>query len=148
MVTLQFLDGDHLKLVGAFGFKQPFLDFFDTVKGNECACGTALESRRQIVVPDVDSSEIFAGKPSLAVMREAGSAAVVSTPLIGRDGKLLGMSSIHKRSMFDPTEIELETFRWVAHAISAAFSDPSSAQARMLRTVAKWERVENDRSPD
>jgi len=59
------------------------------------ACGAALASARQIWIENVENDAAFA--PHLEVARAAGFAAVMSTPLIGGQGNLIGMLSVHFR---------------------------------------------------
>ncbi len=47
------------------------------------------------IVEDVSRSPILLNKPPLAVLEAAGVRAVQSTPLLARDGRLLGMLSTH-----------------------------------------------------
>src|SRR5262245_35149808 len=62
-----------LKIAVHRGFAPAFLDFFDTVEpGEAAACGAALEAATRVVVDDVTTSPIFAGQPSLDVLRDAG----------------------------------------------------------------------------
>jgi hypothetical protein len=77
------------------GFKCPFLDFFMCVHGGKAACGTALETRRRVIVEDVTESPVFHGTNALEVLLDAGVRAVQSTPLIGSSGTILGILSTH-----------------------------------------------------
>ncbi len=61
------------------GFDEPFLRFFAAVADDICACGTAMGSRRRVIVEDVTSSDIFKGQPSLDALLQAGVRAVQST---------------------------------------------------------------------
>ena len=97
-----------LRIVASRGFGPAFLSYFGVVPASsESACGAALGQGRRIVVPDVTASEIFAGKRSGDVLREAGVRAVQSTPLFGRDGRVLGMISTHRHSVWTPSDVEL-----------------------------------------
>jgi two-component sensor histidine kinase len=58
-------------------------------------------------VEDVRQSDIFAGKPSLDVLLNAGVRAIQVTPLISSAGKTLGMLSTHFKKPFRPGEREL-----------------------------------------
>jgi hypothetical protein len=107
MGNVQLLDpiSNTLRIVAQKGFKQPFLDFFAEVSPHEAAaCGTALKLHEQVVVDDVTKSPIFAGTPSLRVLRDAGVRAVQSTPLITKTGHIVGMISTHYRTPRYPTE--------------------------------------------
>ncbi|HVO45274.1 MAG TPA: PAS domain S-box protein, partial [Steroidobacteraceae bacterium] len=89
--TLQLLEGDSLRIVAHHGHRQPFLDFFASAESRASVCGEATKRGERVVVPDVEKSPLFAGTPSLAVLREAGVRAVQSTPMRSRTGELLGI---------------------------------------------------------
>src|SRR5258707_15707441 len=92
------------------GFEQPFLDFFKEVSAEfETCCGRALRSGRRTFVEDVEAEEGFASFGagfSAAGFFSAGFRAVQSTPLVGRDGRPLGMLSTHFRNVHRPTTHE------------------------------------------
>lgn len=97
--TVQVFDDSigALKLVAHRGFEQPFLEFFDVVTTQGSVCELAMKSRTRVVVPDVTTSELLAGTPSLEVLLDAKVRAVQSTPLISSSAMLLGMISTHYR---------------------------------------------------
>jgi signal transduction histidine kinase/CheY-like chemotaxis protein len=107
--NVQLLDRDTRALVIAAqqGFEAPFLTFFAHVADDGSACAAAMRTGGQTVVEDVATSEIFVGQRSLQVMIEAGARAVISTPLIGSDGSVLGMVSVHFPAPHRPSEREL-----------------------------------------
>jgi PAS domain S-box-containing protein len=105
--NIQLYDPDTgaLKIAAQRGFKQEFLDHFDRVHEGSASCGTALERRSRVVVEDVLTEPSFAAhRPVVAA---AGYRAVQSTPLIGRDGEVLGMLSTHFRRPHRPLGREL-----------------------------------------
>jgi PAS domain S-box-containing protein len=88
------------------GFSQDFLDFFREVSADRAStCGRALRTGERIIVEDVEADASFA--PMRHVCRAAGFRAVQSTPLLGRDGRPLGMISTHFRAVHRPSEQEL-----------------------------------------
>jgi PAS domain S-box-containing protein len=107
--NLQLLDPSSgtLMLAAHRGFEDPFLRFFAVVKDEISVCGAVMRTRERIVVEDITSSEIFAGKPSRKVMLDAGVRAVQSTPLVSSTGKLLGITSTHFGQPHRPGEREL-----------------------------------------
>ena len=66
-----------------------------------------MRTGAQVVVPDVVSSEIFAGQTSKAVILEEGIRGVIATPLKSSKGNVLGVVTIHFRALHQPTEREL-----------------------------------------
>jgi PAS domain S-box-containing protein len=87
------------------GFDAAFLAFFDSPRDD--ASAAAMQSGARVVVEDVESSEIFLGQPSQAVMLDAGVRAVISTPLMSSTGTLLGIFSTHFSEPHRPEEREL-----------------------------------------
>jgi len=85
-----------LKILVHRGFEPPFLEFFGRVDEEVvAACGRAFQPASHVLIPDVITSEMFAGTPALCVLLEAGVRAVQSTPLVSSKGRVLGMISTH-----------------------------------------------------
>jgi PAS domain S-box-containing protein len=104
--NIQLLHGEHLRIAVHQGFGADFLDFFREVSaGDDSACGRALRTGERMVIEDVETDPPFA--PMRPITRAAGFRAVVSTPILGRAGKPLGMFSTHFRSPHRPTVHEL-----------------------------------------
>src|SRR5262249_5645916 len=89
------------------GFDEPFLTFFAAVRDEASTCGTAARLGGRVIVEDVTESKIFAGQTALKVMLDEGARAVISTPLMGSAGQLLGMISTHFDLPHRPAEREL-----------------------------------------
>ncbi|OFX25737.1 MAG: hypothetical protein A2V77_05475 [Anaeromyxobacter sp. RBG_16_69_14] len=102
--TLQLLEGDTLKIVAHCGHDMPFLDFFDEAEAVASVCGEATRRGERVLVPDVETSPIFAGTASLPVLRAAGVRAVQSTPLRTRAGRPLGILTTHWSEPHTPDE--------------------------------------------
>lgn len=109
MGNLQLLEPqtDSLKIIAQRGFDQAFLDFFNVVHEGEAACGAALKRHKRLLIEDVSTSPVFARSPALPVLLKAGVRAVQSTPLLDRQGHLLGMFSTHYRQVHSFSEREL-----------------------------------------
>ena len=135
MMSLQLAEGVRLLLHGSRGFTRLFDEFFGVVTTGDCACGVAFQNGRQIIVPAIDASPIFAGQEALDVLRGEGVAACVSTPLFGPNGRIAGMFSIHRDTVWHPFEGELAQLREMASEIAAAMADPLSVGARQLRAT-------------
>lgn len=71
------------------------------------SAAVAMRSGTQVVVPDVVTSEIFAGQASKAIILEEGVRGVIATPLKSSKGNVLGVVTIHFRALHQPTEREL-----------------------------------------
>ncbi len=107
MGTLQLLEDDSLRIVAAHGHQQQFLDFFASAESQASVCGEATKRGDRVVVSDVETSSLFIGTPSLAVLREAGVRAVQSTPIMSRDGALLGILTTQWGVPYTPDEHDL-----------------------------------------
>ncbi|MFB3887347.1 MAG: GAF domain-containing protein [Thermodesulfobacteriota bacterium] len=99
MGNIQLLDGGRrdLEIRAQRGFKAPFLDFFGSLNTERTACSFALREARPITVEDITNSPIFKGTQGMEVLLEAEVRAVLSTPLIGSTGQVLGVLSVHYR---------------------------------------------------
>ena len=95
-----------LVIVAQRGFRREFLDHFREVSiRDDCACGRALRLGQRTIVEDVDADPGFA--PHRFAARAAGFRAVQSTPMVGRDGVVLGVISTHFRIPHRPDEMDL-----------------------------------------
>ena len=93
--------------IGAYrGFQQKFIDFFREVCRNDnTVFARALRSGQRVIVTDIESDPSLAAY--LPAARAAGFRAVQSTPLIGRDGSVLGILSTHHRAPHRPSDDDL-----------------------------------------
>jgi len=107
------------------GFREPFLEFFNSIDPGHAACGAALQSRERVIVPDVSDSPVFSGTHLLEVMLDAGVRAVQSTPLIGKLGHIWGMLSTHYRTLTQPAKKDLRLIDyfagWAADILEAEY---------------------------
>jgi hypothetical protein len=87
---------------------------------------------------DVRTSPIFAGKPSLNVMLDAGSLSVVSMPIVSRASGVLGMLSPHRRSVGRPKPAELNRLEWLARQAAEILEGSGSPfSIRSVEIVAR-----------
>lgn len=93
-----------LRIVAHKGFPQWWLDYWSAIPKGTGTCGTAYQRGDMVVVDDVETSPIFAGKPELEIQRRAGIRAVLSLPLVSRGCEMLGMISVHFRQPHVPGE--------------------------------------------
>jgi hypothetical protein len=95
---LQLYDpaGDVLRMAAHHGFGTEFLAYFGSLdRSQPTACATAWRTQRPVLVDDVSRSRIFAGKPTLEPLRDSGTRAVYSYPLLATDGEVTGVLSFH-----------------------------------------------------
>src|SRR5215470_10917158 len=101
---------NQLRLLASRGFRPESVAAWEQVSRNSAtSCGMALSMGRQVIVPDIESSDFMAGSADLNVSRRAGIRAMLSTPLVSRSGRLLGMISTHWGRPHHPTEHELRS---------------------------------------
>ena len=92
-----------LRIVAQRGFEPQFVERFREVSAaTSSACGRALASGQRVIIEDVESDASLESLRSGA--RAAGFRAVVSTPLIGADGRALAMLTGHFRAAHRPSE--------------------------------------------
>jgi len=86
-----------LKIVAHRGFKQDFLDHFESVRfDTSCSCAAAMTSRSRVVVSDIASDPVFAGE-AREMLLHSDVRSVQSTPLMDPRGRFIGMVSTHYR---------------------------------------------------
>lgn len=106
--NVQLYNAKHkvLELVTARGFHPEFIETFKFVSSDDnTACGRAARSSERIIVEDVEQDALY--EPYRQDAAKADYRAVQSTPLIDRQGRLLGMLSTHFRAPHRPTEDNL-----------------------------------------
>jgi len=137
--TLQLLEGDSLRIVAHNGHEQPFLDFFAAAEERAFVCVEAMKRSERVVIPDVEKSALFAGTPSLEVLRRVGVRAVQCTPMMTRTGKPLGLLSTQWSSPYAPDEHDLRRIDLLARQASDLIEQTIAEQA--LRKSEERERA-------
>jgi len=89
-----------LVIVAEHGFGAEFLEYFAAVDDDRSACGRAARLHAQTVIVDVTTDPVFA--PHRAIAAASGFRAVISTPVIDANGRLIGMVSTHYRQPHYP----------------------------------------------
>jgi signal transduction histidine kinase/CheY-like chemotaxis protein len=132
MGNVQLVDpaSQELRMVAHRGFEQPFLDHFRVTRpAMAAACGEAVRHGQRVVVEDVRESDLFHGTPDLAMLEAAGVLACQSTPLIARDGRLLGVFSTHWTEPHRPDEGTLRILDLLAREASHLIEDRQREEA-------------------
>ena len=138
MASMQVLDEkqDALRLLGMRGFDPKFRDVFEWVyRDTRTSCSAARRLDRRVVVPDMEKCDFIAGTPSEALHREAGIGAMQSTPLMSRNGRLVGMITTHWRAPHQPGERELGMLDLLARQ-AADLIESKQAQAAVQQLAA------------
>ena len=102
-------EGGELRLLTYRGFSPEAAKFWEWVGVDSAGstCGAALRSGRRIISADVETCDFMAGTDDLEMFRQTGIRACQTTPLLSRNGKLVGMISTHWRNPYHPTERQL-----------------------------------------
>ena len=110
---------DQLRLLASRGFGPEAVAFWEQIdRDSATSCGIALSLGHRVIVPDIECSAIMAGSADLNISRRAGIAAMHSTPLVSRSGRLLGMISTYWGKPHYPTEHELRALDVLARQAS------------------------------
>lgn len=114
-------EGKELRLVTSIGFSKEFHERFAVLPSDSpTACGRAFQHRRRVVVEDIFQDPDFLSLGSKC--REFGFAAVQSTPLRGRNGRLFGILSTHYDRPGRPAEADLGTLDLYIQEAERAFA--------------------------
>ena len=88
------------------GFHPDFVARFHEVPvGDMSAAARTIRTGERCIIEDLERDADY--EPLLPVARAAGFRAVQSTPLVGHDGKVVGIFSTHYRSPYRPAEQDL-----------------------------------------
>ncbi|MBW4651592.1 MAG: PAS domain S-box protein [Kaiparowitsia implicata GSE-PSE-MK54-09C] len=110
MGSLQRLDPDRneLHLLVSRGFHSDSAAYWEWIGSNSgTSCGIALSTRSRVIVPDIEACERILGTDDYAVFQKSNIRAVQTTPLISRNGQLVGMISTHWTQPHQPSERDL-----------------------------------------
>jgi PAS domain S-box-containing protein len=130
-----------LRLLAEKGFNPGSAAHWEWVRPDTASpCGMALSAGCRVIWPDIETCEALPREADRDALRMAGIRACLSTPLMARSGRLLGMISTHWRRPHRPSERELqpldvlarqaadlielreskEQFRWLASIVESS----------------------------
>lgn len=139
-------DTGDLELIAHRGLDEAALRYWERVyPGRATTCGKALQSCTRVVVPDFETCSFIVGSDDLIAFRRAGVRSAQSTPLITRDGRMVGMITTHWTREHAPGERELRLLDIMARQAADLIERNQSAQA--LRLQAE-QLIEADRYKD
>jgi hypothetical protein len=106
--TVQLYDPERrsLRIVAQRNCPARFMAYFESVGNATTSCGTALKRRQRVVVGDVATDPLFAGKDATRVLMDCGIRAMHSTPLFCRPARLRGMLTLHYRDARRPPDAQ------------------------------------------
>ncbi|TWD18017.1 serine phosphatase RsbU (regulator of sigma subunit) [Streptomyces sp. T12] len=104
------------------------------------SCGTAAHRRRKVIVTDIATDPLWDDFRDLAV--RAGLAACWSTPILARDGRVLGTFAMYHRTPRAPQDTDLALARLFVDTAGLAIERHHAEQAR--RTADAREKAARD----
>jgi PAS domain S-box-containing protein len=97
-----------LHLLAHLGFSPAAARFWEWIGvESHTTCAAAMRTRQRVIASDVERYDDLVGTDDLAVFRDNGIRATQTTPLLSRDGLLVGMISTHWGEPHQPSEREL-----------------------------------------
>lgn len=129
-VLLAEEDGRHLRHGAAPSLPDFYNQAIDGIATGEGvgSCGTAAHRRRNVIVNDIASDPLWQDFRHLA--GRAGLAACWSTPILARDGRLLGTFAMYHRTPRAPQDTDLAVARVFADTAALAIERHHAEQAR------------------
>jgi len=136
--NIQFLDAStgKLRIVAQQGLSRQYCAYF-AEDGCDATCKAALAARRRVVVADLREEPRLQGTEDMAVCQAEGLRAVISTPLMARDGRPLGMISNHYTAPHQPDEHELHVLDLLAR-MAADVVERSRAEEALRESEARF----------
>ncbi|MFF3215555.1 SpoIIE family protein phosphatase [Streptomyces sp. NPDC002886] len=129
-VLLADSDGRHLRHGAAPSLPDFYNEAIDGIATGEGvgSCGTAAHRRQRVSVSDIATDPFWDDFRDLAF--KAGLAACWSTPILARDGSLLGTFAMYHRTPRTPQEADLALARVFADTAALAIERAHAEQAR------------------
>jgi PAS domain S-box-containing protein len=109
--------------------------------GGVSTCALALRSGQRVAVADVESCGWMRGTAELRTYREMGIRAIQMTPLVSREGVLVGMLSTCWEHVHEPTDREVRLLDVIARQAADVIE-----RGRTERALRESERRERDRA--
>ena len=107
IIRLLDTEGKSLRIAAQQGFDREFVELAsDAAVTDDTPYGKTLRTGLPILIEDTEADTAYAPLRDLA--REAGYRAIVSTPLVGRYGKLQGVISLYFRLPHRPSDTDLQ----------------------------------------
>jgi len=104
-----------LQLIAHIGLDDEAIAYWQWVcSGQATTCGQALEKLQRVIVHDFETCTFIAGTPDGDAFHKAGVRSAQSTPLLTRNGRLVGMLTTHCTYCCEPNERDLRLLDIVA----------------------------------
>jgi len=124
-----------LRLLAFGGFNPKAAQFWEWVGPDSgSTCAEAFRTGERVIVSNVETSKITAGTDDLTTYLATGIRAVQSTPLLSREGSVVGMISTHWHNTHEPSERELGLFDILARQAADLIERRKTAEALRERS--------------
>lgn len=131
-------------MLASTGLDAHGIEYWKWVRGDSgCTCGEVLRTGRRAIAEDVETCSFMAGTPDRDVLLAGGIRAGQTTPLITRDGKLVGMISTHWGEPHRPTERELRMLDIIARPTADLIERRRASETQRLLLNELNHRVKN-----
>lgn len=140
--NIQLVDPEsgHLKIVAQRGFPDWWVKFWNEVPKGQGACGTALRRAQRVIIDDVKQSPIYTDEAARDTLLQVGVCSVVSTPLVDRSGKLIGMFSTHYKTPIQINEHALTRLDLLARQV-ADFIERAQTQTALRESEERFRKL-------
>ena len=123
-------DGNDLEILTNRGFNEEAESMWARATTEHAnTYGKALQTGERVFVSDVETSEFIAGTADQQIYLQTGIQAVQTTPLISRDGNVLGMLSTHWADPHEPSERDLHLLDVLARQVADLMQQQSPIEA-------------------
>lgn len=115
--TLQLYDtaSRSLRIAAQQGFQEGLLEQFGPIcEDDQTTCAEVLRRRERVIVEDLAQKPAFLGCQALAMLASAGVGTTQATPLMARDGSLLGVIATFWSPPHRPDETTLRVLDLLA----------------------------------
>lgn len=143
--SIQLMDQEQgeLRLIASRNFSPEAENFWQRVSvATGSSCGAALSHGERVIIEDVTTDELTRTSDNMPYWKGSGIVAVQSTPLIGRDGKIIGMISTHWRNPHRPEPHELRLFDVLVRQ-AADFIERARAEAALRDSEERFQQFAN-----
>ncbi|WP_433629495.1 bacterio-opsin activator domain-containing protein [Halomicrococcus sp. NG-SE-24] len=131
-------DGERLEMFEYRGYDEqsPFVNYF-LHEGSKPACDAARQNRERLIIEDVERFSGLQGTTDREVALEDDIHAIQSTPMITRDGELVGVLSNQFPEPHRPSDRELRLIDMLAWT-AAEFVDRHQTQEQLRESEARF----------
>lgn len=147
--SLQRYDSERneLQLIAHSGLDDEAIAFWQWVcSGQATTCGQAFKKLQRVIVHDFETCTFIAGTPDGDAFHKAGVRSAQSTPLLTRDGRLVGMITTHCKYCYTPNERDLRLLDIVARLAADLIERNISTQSlqRQAAELVEADRYKNE----